>query len=464
MSRPPNILLLAVDSLRRDHMSGYGYPKLTTPHLDRFARDAALFEGHVSAHIPTTPAYGTLLTGRDAFGTQVVALRHQGPLTPDVKTLAEILRGHGYDTTCVGFTGNPSARGFDRYLDFGQTWGGWNQRPLRKAEELNKVFLPELDRLHAAGKPWMVMLRHMDPHAPYLPPPPYDALFFGGDPCAPGKTTMDPVKAFKPFRDFHLSWSPPGITDADFLTAQYDGELAYLDACVQVILARLAALGAMDDTIVVLTGDHGETLYEHECWFDHHGMYEPTLVVPLVIRFPAMLPAGKRIPGVHRHQDVVPTLLELAGLEGGVPCDGRSLLPLVAGKDAGLPSEFYITECTWMRKHGWRTPEWKLIVALEPDFHFKPEVELYNLKNDPGELRDVAQQRPEIVEAMRKKMDDWIARRERETGKTNPMLTQGDWHGVKGLGPFKTSQQAYDTLYIGDADTARRLQEGEKKK
>src|SRR5687767_14344322 len=111
--KKPNILLFAIDSLLSDHMSCYGYPKQTTPHIDAFARGGTLFEQNFSAHIPTTPAYASMLTGRDCFGTEVVALRHQGGLTKKVKSLAEICRGAGYATTCVGFTGNPSSRGFD---------------------------------------------------------------------------------------------------------------------------------------------------------------------------------------------------------------------------------------------------------------------------------------------------------------------------------------------------------------
>src|SRR5712691_7878410 len=109
--RKSNIVLFGVDSLRADHMSGYGYPRLTTPHIDRFAQGGTLFERTYSAHIPTTSAYSSMLTGMDCFSTQVVALRHQGPLRPEVKTLAEVLRDFGYNTTCVGFTGNPSSRG-----------------------------------------------------------------------------------------------------------------------------------------------------------------------------------------------------------------------------------------------------------------------------------------------------------------------------------------------------------------
>jgi len=111
-----------------------------------------------------------------------------------------------------------------------------------------------------------------------------------------------------------------------------------------------------------------------------------------------------------------------------------------------------------MRKHGWRTPQWKLILALEPDFHFKPDVELYNLVQDPGETVNLAGEQPQVVELLKARMDAWIARREAVTGLPNPIHHQGDWHGKEGVGAFKTSQQAYDTLHIGDPKQAAQLQ------
>ncbi len=209
---------------------------------------------------------------------------------------------------------------------------------------------------------------------------------------------------------------------------------------------------------MVVNADHGETLYEHECWFDHHGMYDNTLHVPLILRYPGKVPAGKRVSGFTHHKDLVPTLLDLAGIEHDGSFDGESVLPMISGDVASHAPSFYITECTWMRKHGWRTPEWKLIVALEPDFHFKPEVELYNLVEDPEENNNLADARPDVVERLRAEMDAHIARRQEETGLPVPILNQGDWHGHQGVGPFKTSQQAYDTMHIGDPNQAARLQ------
>ena len=304
----------------------------------------------------------------------------------------------------------------------------------------------------------------MDPHAPYLPPAPFERLFYSGNECDPANRSMDPVMGFKPFCDFFAQWMPPGITDSEYVVAQYDGAVAYMDACIQRILTRIDELGIAEQTLVVLNGDHGETLYDHECWFDHHGMYENTLHVPLVMRLPGKLPSGLRAPGYCLHQDLLPTIFEILGIRSGISFDGSSLMPLIRGRKTSNQAEFYITECTWMRKHGWRTPQWKLILALEPDFHFKPEVELYNLVEDPREERNLASRERGVAAALRERMESWIVKREAETGRTNPMYTNLSWHGTDHEGPFESSQQAYDTLHIGSVGAANKLQAGAKRK
>jgi len=208
---------------------------------------------------------------------------------------------------------------------------------------------------------------------------------------------------------------------------------------------------------VVIVSDHGETLYDHECWFDHHGLYEPTLVVPLVFRMPGRVPAGLRLGGNCLLQDVMPTVLDIMGIKANVKFDGQSLYGEMKGKRRKPATEFYITECTWMRKHGWRTPQWKLIHALEPDFHFKPEVELYNLIDDPEENHNLAAKEPKVVQMLEERMHAWIARREKQTGRPNPMYSYADkW--CPGA-PFKTSEDAYNKLHIGDVGAAVRLQQ-----
>jgi len=443
--RRPNLLMLAVDSLRRDHLSMYGYHRVSSPHLDQLARGGVLFENMFSAYIPTTPGYSSLLTGRDVFGTQIVGLSPQGRnLDADHPTLGEVLHDHGYVSACAGFGGPGFYRGFDQYADY-EAWLSWADRPARKAENLNQKALPMLEEMAASGQPWCLFLRHMDPHAPYLAPPPFDSAFYSGDPCDPNlPDTMGPVREFKPFRDFHLSWLPPGIRDIKYVVAQYDSELAYMDACIARLFARIRELGQWEETLVVLTADHGETLDEHGCYFDHHGTYEPTLVVPLVLHWPGHLPEGKRVQGIGLLEDIMPTLVELMGLEKAkkLRYDGKSLMPMLRGEVAQYRSEFYVTECTWQRKRCWRTPEWKLIVALEPDFHHKPPLELYNLVTDPRELHNVVEQEPQVAKHLKQRMQAWIKRRLAETGKPDPILTYR-------IGVDK---------YIGSIATAKKLQ------
>ena len=110
-----------------------------------------------------------------------------------------------------------------------------------------------------------------------------------------------------------------------------------------------------------------------------------------------------------------------------------------------------------MRKHGWRTPEWKLIHALEPDFHGKPEVELYNLVKDPEEIVNLAETEPDVVKLLEARMQAHIKKRTAETGRENPMYTNTDWHGTGG-GPFTSSEQAYKAMHIGSRSTAQKLQ------
>ena len=132
MPKKPNILLFGIDSLRSDHMSLYGYDRLTTPHIDNYIQEGGVFfENMFSASIPTTPGYSSMLTGLDCFSTDCVALRHEGGLLDSIKTLPEILGENGYTTTCIGFQGNAASRGFEKYIKY-EDWVP------DKAENMNK--------------------------------------------------------------------------------------------------------------------------------------------------------------------------------------------------------------------------------------------------------------------------------------------------------------------------------------
>ncbi|MCL2816477.1 MAG: hypothetical protein FWD23_17920, partial [Oscillospiraceae bacterium] len=190
----------------------------------------------------------------------------------------------------------------------------------------------------------------------------------------------------------------------------------------------------------------------------HHSLYDPTLVVPFAFKLKGcQLIGNKRFEDYCQLRDIVPTVLDILKIDTGIEFDGRNLVELVKGNAIRQEPEMYITEATWMRKHGWRTPEWKLIRALEPDFHFKPEVELYNLIDDPEENNNIADKEPEVVKFLTERMNAHIAKRESEVGRTNPVVTNADkWNGFGKS--FETSDEAYNSLHIGDPAEAQKLQ------
>jgi hypothetical protein len=290
--------------------------------------------------------------------------------------------------------------------------------------------IPELDRLAGKRDPFFLFLRHMDPHSPYLPPEPYERMFYHGNETdkqeqvdGAGDGSSNPSVTSSPVGCRQAS--PTRSTSSPNMMAQ----LPTWTQPSRRIFTALEARGILaDSTIVVINGDHGETLYDHDCWFDHHGMYEQRAHVPLIIRYPGKLPAGTARQGLQSTQRPRAHLVGTgrpAPLE--IAFDGRSLMPMVRGEVPSFESEFYITECTWMRKHGWRTPQWKLMIALEPDFHFKPRNRTLQPDRRPRrEQQPGRTQKPSIVASIdRARMEAWIAKREAETAcptqsSTNP--------------------------------------------
>ncbi|MBR6739892.1 MAG: sulfatase [Clostridia bacterium] len=460
MKKRPNLLFLGIDSCRALNMGLCGYHRNNTPHISRMAEDGVNFLNCFSPSIPTPPGYSALLTGRDCFGTGIVTLRNV-PELPKGITLQEVLGENGYASTCIGFGDGAYTHGFDKYITY-PSWGAdHDDGKAHKAMNLNEVAIPELKRLAAGDKPFFLFLRHMDPHSPYLPPAPFDRMFYGGDECDPENHSLDELYDFKPFRDYFREWFPAGCTDKEYVNAQYDGAIAYMDSCIQQLFSTLTDLGIEDETLIVLTSDHGETLDEHSCWYDHHGLYDVTLRVPLVLKFPGVVPAEGVVDDYVQQKDVMPTVLELLGIKTKLKFDGRSLTSFWTGKPREAEPEMYITEATWQRKHGWRTPEWKLIVALEPDFHYAPPVELYNLIKDPLELNNVADKEPAVVKMLKARMEKHIAKRKKACKTENPIdIAATLWNDIGRA--FVSSDEAYNGMHIGDPAAAQKLQEQKK--
>ncbi|MFN3648795.1 MAG: sulfatase [Armatimonadota bacterium] len=420
-----NVLWVVIDCLRRDHLGCYGYHRPTSPHLDRLARECVLFDQLISPHIPTQPAHTTLFSGRDVFAHRIVAQGGRQELDPAVRLLPSLLRDRGWFTAAVDNIGRWIEPAFERYEMYPR-WNHDGSLPWRNGEEVTRLALEILaETRRDAARPFFLFLHYWDPHTPYLPPPPFDRMFYTGDELDPSHTGMEPVWRSPWFANYFSEWLE-GVRDIEFVKAQYDASIAYADRCLADVFQRLDELDLWDDTLVLVQSDHGEELDDHGCWFDHHGLYDTNVRVPLLLRLPGRKHAGRRVPVLASVTDLAPTVLDLLGLPGVAEgMDGDSLLPAI-GRNATAREHVYLTECTWMRKRGWRTAEWKLIEALEPDIYGKPPLELYHLGGDPEEQRNLAEAEPEVVARLRSARDAHVARRLAETGGVDPVVDQAD--------------------------------------
>jgi len=352
----------------------------------------------------------------------VIAQGAKTGIREGVPLVAELLHKAGYFTAAADNLGRWFSRGFDEYE--GYSWEMPKLGPWRKAEAVNTTALGLVDRLAAQSRPFFGFIHYWDAHTPYLPPAPFDRMFYSGDERDPENASMDPVWDYDAFKYYFAEWLP-GVTDVEYVRAQYDASIAYLDHCLGTLLSRLEERGLLESTTVIITADHGEEMDEHGCWFDHHGLYDTNIHIPLIMSIPGMSRPGIRVPGFVRTLDITPTILDLAGLDAP-QVQGTSVLPMLAPHFApvgGTCDELYLTECTWMRKRALRTRRFKYIMALEPDLHGKPEEELYDLLLDPGETVNLAEEQPERCAELRARLIEWSEKRADEAGQADPLET-----------------------------------------
>ena len=275
---------------------------------------------------------------------------------------------------------------------------------------------------------FFMMVHYWDPHTPYLPPRAYRKLFYKGDPCDPGNHSLDGLMEHPLGRMWKETWFNKlggNITDAAYLEALYDSEIRFCDDGIGKLLKTVEALKGAEDTLVILTSDHGELLFRHKVFFDHHGLYDGTLHVPLIMRHSGFAP--KRVPHLVAHVDLAPTILELCGVAVPDGMEGSSLAPMLRDADAPPIRDCVVSqECTWQMKWSLRTHTHKFILAREEDFYHTPSRELYNLDADPCELRNIADDDPDTARAMESKLESWIAAKMAKNGLAqDPLVSHG---------------------------------------
>ncbi len=412
---PPDVLLVSIDTLRADRLSLYGNPRPTSPHLDAWAsRSAVVFEQAVVQAPWTLPSHASMLSGLNA---QRHGVNHEGAVPTSVELLAERLRKEGYTTVAVtgGAYLHPRyglSQGFDRWV----FWSGWGNpsQPDGELEHGLATALATLREEHAG--PLLLFFHTYEVHAPYTPRQPYLSSFGRtGDPprVSPQSVTPTVDDGFMLVKRLALDGGGQGQNaggqpkssgreDPDEASSMAPSELAAVavdlyDSAIAYTDSRLIELvqsfeSARPDSMIVITSDHGENLGEHGV-AAHSCLFEPTLLVPLIIRAPNGHGAGRRVARQVRSIDIVPTILELTGLPPATDVDGVSLAGLMSDSSnrTSHPEEAwsYATSTNFglslrlsgRQKYIFNATAWNTVKQRE---------QLFELDLDPGELNDLS--------------------------------------------------------------------------
>lgn len=449
-----NILWYVMDSVRADHLSALGYRRPTTPHLDRLASQGVLCTQAFAHGGWTLPSAAAMLSGARPQSAGIRQMHDR--VSTQVPWLPEHLSQQGYRTVAVtsmyqtcrvlGF-----ARGFDDFLELfrdpaliaaAQADGSparGEDYCLPLSEDIHQAAIDWIDAEAGGDQPFFMLVWSIDAHEPYRHPHDYNRDL-------PADQIARLAGTCRPFTKVR------GADDLEQLVALYDGSLRYQDAQLGRLLEQLEARGILDETLIIVTSDHGEMFFEHG--LAGHGKYpwDAELHVPIVLRCPQVLPTGVRIDALVDTLDLAPTIVDLVGVEPEPRFAGESLRPLIEGTAAAVhnalvlevPLPFSPRESAWVV----RTRDWKLIEYMPPEcglwlrrclkeagrcvatllrpgmipllygrggllrwcsavvqscreslahMRGQPTRRLYHLATDPGETCDVAHHHPQVV-------------------------------------------------------------------
>jgi arylsulfatase A-like enzyme len=429
MSRRLNVLVVVLDGARADHVSCYGYNRETTPFLDQVAREGVRFPHMIAAAPWTLPSHASLFTG--LYPVTHGATDENRFLSPHRQTMAQHLKAAGYRT--AAFCTNPwvspetgFGSGFDafftqrhhnrlaaRALRYGRTA---SDKLLRRTDSGARRTNQALRRwLAASDRPFFAFVHYNETHRRYCPPPPYDRLFM------PSEFSAARVREVNQDDDRYFARQVEmGEEDFVILAGLYDGALRYVDARVREIADVLRARDEWDQTLVIVTSDHGEHLGEHHMMDHTFGLTDTLLRVPLLLRCPSQVPQGFVVEELAQTTDILPTILR--GLDVSVDegtGQGRALLDqgrVTVGPRFAIAERFrprlsafrqrfpaFDTRPFEVRQKAIRTKREKFI------WHSDEANEFYDLVADPGEQHNLNERAPERADTLRRQLFDWLA-------------------------------------------------------
>lgn len=413
----PNIILITIDTFRADRIGYYGNPRDTSPALDAFAREGVFFRQAFSSSGWTTPGLISILTSLYA-PTHAVDIRGRR-LDPRVETLPDVLRPAGYRAPDIFFLTeipNFDHLGFEPY--------GRRQELLFQGDEIFFNWLE--NEAQGSTSPFFLYYHYRDLHLPYDPGPGYDELYLDEAFAAP----LDAIAALKRFiayekmelvkRNVMITRGDMDFAarDSSWVRALYDAEIRRLDDLFFARLRRvLRETGLGENTIVVVSADHGEALVDRELvghisTFKEGYFYDEVTRIPLIMWMPGRLPAGRVVEEQVQCIDIMPTLLQLVDVEAPLALQGESLLPLIDGDPAWQPRTLYFESSDagytanpeeYQRRFlALRTPEWKLIHDVAGKRY-----ELYNVRVDPYEVNNLWSRENAVGDSLANRLHEW---------------------------------------------------------
>jgi len=342
----PDIFIFLIDACRPDHLGLYGYPRPTSPHLDRFAADAVVFENAYANASFTRSSVATLFTGLYPESHKVRVLVET--LSDRFQTIPVFLKGKGYRTSLFTASGNVSksmgfTRGVDDYFPNIEEWHKGEER------RIPSQFAGWIRR----EEPLFGYVHFMEPHLPLTPPPPFRDMF--SDP----KNLVFARAAVQKYTNKNIETDPFMPEEVQAIVDNYDSAIAFIDSVVGKLIQSLKDRGSYDDSFVIVLSDHGESLYERAFWGHGHQVYEETVRVPLLVKFPASLGLKSRVKGIVELAGAFPTLLDLFGQT--IRGDGKSWLPAIAS--GGMDDSLSVSRCFTVRgDYGLRWRDWYAIL------------------------------------------------------------------------------------------------------
>ena len=394
-----NVVLIVIDALRADHLGCYGYERDTSPNIDRFAKQAVLFKQAFSHGPSTRIAIPSLLS------SLYPAVFYNGmewamPLNGKSISLPEILAKHGYETAMFASPVLEGVSGIDRRFQTAVIFpkgeqvsaagGSLHMLDLTEVDsEITKESLAWMAKHQE--RPFFLYVHFLGAHDPYLPPAPYDAMFWKKEITAENREFLKGFTRARGYSDNYDIFFDNAMLD--FILAQYDGEIRYADYQVGRIMEGLEKLNLSQKTMVILTADHGHAFGEHGKFFHDNALYDELINIPLLMRLPGVLPQGETINSLVRHIDMMPTVFDVLGLNlNNNIIQGASVLPLILNSVSSERES--VSESQAGHSKAIRADGWLFIAGYNAQNHPQP-LELYNLGDDPAQTVNLIKAIPE---------------------------------------------------------------------